>query len=152
MYGAGDAKIGSIVGGNSKQGKELKNNFTKKLPAIKNLLDAVSKKVESSGVLLGLDGRELPTRSPHSALNLLLQSAGAVVMKQALVEFVGIASRPYEMHANVHDEVQFSCLEEDADVLGEEFVQAIKLAGYTLNFKCPLDGEYHIGQTWKETH
>jgi DNA polymerase-1 len=152
LYGAGDAKIGSIVGGNSKQGKELKTNFTKKLPAVKNLLDAVSKKVEATGVLLGLDGRDLPTRSPHSALNLLLQSAGAVVMKQALVEFVGIASRLYEMHANVHDEVQFSCLEEDAEVLGEEFVQAIKLAGHTLNFKCPLDGEYHIGKTWKETH
>ena len=152
LYGAGDLKIGSIVGGNSKQGKELKENFTKKLPAVKNLLDAVSKKVEATGILLGLDGRELPTRSPHSALNLLLQSAGAVVMKQALVEFVEIASKPYEMHANVHDEVQFSCLEEHADILGDEFVQAIKLAGQTLNFKCPLDGEYHIGKTWKETH
>ena len=152
LYGAGDKKIGEIVGGSSREGKELKTNFTRKLPAIKHLLDAVRQKVESLGYLRGLDGRELPARSPHSALNLLLQSAGAVIMKQSLIEFVDIASRPYEMHCNVHDEVQFSCAAEDADTLGKEFVLAIKMAGETLNFKCPLDGEYHVGANWKETH
>lgn len=152
LYGAGDAKIGAITGGTARQGRELKDNFTRKLPAVRNLWDAVGQKVESLGYLRGLDGRTLPARSSHSAVNLLLQSAGAVVMKQALIDFVDIASRPYEMHANVHDEVQFSCDAEDADILGAEFVQAIKLAGHTLNFKCPLDGEYHVGTTWKDTH
>ena len=152
LYGAGDAKIGQIVGGSSAEGKRLKQNFTSQLPAVRHLLSAVKNKVETKGILIGLDGRELPARSGHSALNLLLQSAGAVIMKQALIEFVSIASRPYEMHANVHDEVQFSCDESDADTLGKEFVQAIKNAGTTLNFNCPLDGEYHVGQSWKETH
>ena len=73
-------------------------------------------------------------------------------MKQSLVEFSKLAKHPYEMHANVHDEVQFSCLPEHADELGQTFVDAIKKAGKELNFKCPLDGEYHIGQSWKETH
>ena len=100
----------------------------------------------------GLDGRELPARSAHSALNLLLQSAGAIIMKQALIEFSELASYPYEMHANVHDEVQFSCSPEHAGTLDKEFVCAIRLAGETLKFNCVLDGEYHIGQSWKETH
>ena len=152
LYGAGDRKIGEIVDGSSKEGKKLKANFTKKLPAIKHLLDAVKTKVETLGYLRGLDGRELPARSSHSALNLLLQSAGAVIMKQALIEFMDIASRPYEMHANVHDEVQFSCDKDDANILGNEFVLAIKMAGETLNFKCPLDGEFNVGANWKETH
>ena len=73
-------------------------------------------------------------------------------MKQALVEFVKSATKPYEMHANVHDEVQFSCNEEDAETLGQQFVDAIKKAGEVLNFNCPLDGEYSIGNNWKETH
>ena len=133
LYGAGDKKIGSIVGGSSREGKSLKENFTRKLPAYKRLCDAVETKVKALGYLRGIDGRELPARSPHSALNLLLQSAGAVIMKQALIEFVDIASRPYEMHANVHDEVQFSCEVDDADILGKEFVLAIKMAGETLN-------------------
>jgi len=152
LYGAGDAKIGSIVGGNAQHGKRLKENFLSKLPAVKRLMSAVKAKVDAKGILIGLDGRKLPVRSAHSALNLLLQSAGAVVMKQALIEFVFLATKPYEMHANVHDEVQFSCLEEDAEVLGEEFVTAIRLAGMTLKFKCPLDGEYNVGANWKETH
>lgn len=152
LYGAGDNKIGQIVGGNARDGKRLKENFTRKLPAVRHLWDAVEKKVTSLGYLRGLDGRLLPARSSHSAVNLLLQSAGAVVMKQALIEFTDIASRPYEMHANVHDEVQFSCDAEDADTLGKEFVLALKMAGDTLGFKCPLDGEYNIGQNWKETH
>ena len=152
LYGAGDLKIGSIVGGNSNDGRRLKDNFTKKIPAVKHLLQAVKQKVETTGVLKGLDGRELPARSAHSALNLLLQSAGAIVMKQALVEFSELASYPYEMHANVHDEVQFSCSPEHADALGKEFVCAIRLAGETLKFNCALDGEYHVGQSWKETH
>ena len=56
------------------------------------------------------------------------------------------------MHANVHDEVQFSCNKEDAETLGQQFVDAIKKAGEVLNFNCPLDGEYSIGNNWKETH
>ena len=103
-------------------------------------------------MLRGLDGRPLPCRSPHSALNLLLQSAGAVIMKQALVEFVRMAKFPYELHANVHDEQQFSCAPEHAEELGRTFCNALAKAGKVLNFKCPIDGEYSVGKNWKETH
>lgn len=152
LYGAGDAKIGSIVNGSADEGSRLKENFMRKNPAVRYLTDAVRRKVKQYGQLRGLDGRKLPCRSPHSALNLLLQSAGAVIMKQALVEFVNTATKPYTMHANVHDEVQFSCNADDADELGQQFVDAIKHAGETLKFDCPLDGEYSIGLNWKETH
>lgn len=153
LYGAGDAKIGSIVGGSKKDGKRLKQQFFSRTPAIKKFLDAVALAVETKGSLIGLDGRVLPCRSAHSAPNLLLQSAGAVIMKQALVGFVKIKNKPqYEMHANVHDEVQFSCNTEDADTLGSHFVQAIIDAGKVLKFNCPLDGEYKVGHNWKETH
>jgi DNA polymerase I-like protein with 3'-5' exonuclease and polymerase domains len=152
LYGAGDAKIGTIVGGTSADGKRLKKSFMSKTPAIKRLVDAVANSLERRPFLLGLDGRELPCRSQHSALNLLLQSAGAVIMKQALVEFVRMATKPYKLHANVHDEVQFSCDKEHADELGRCFVEAIAKAGKVLNFRCPLDGEYNIGSNWAETH
>jgi DNA polymerase I len=152
LYGAGDSKIGSIVGGNSADGKRLKASFFKKTPAIKSLVTAVDRRVKLTHDLKGLDGRILPCRSPHSALNLLLQSAGAVVMKQALVEFIKLARHPYELHANIHDEVQFSCAAEHADSLGEAFVKALAKAGTALKFNCPLDGEYKIGKNWAETH
>ncbi len=152
LYGAGDAKIGSIVGGSAKQGKALKASFMRKIPAIKRLSEAVGQAIEKQGMLRGIDKRPLPCRSPHSALNLLLQSAGAVVMKQALIEFKRMARHPYEMHANVHDEVQFSCLPEHADELGKSFCSALTKAGMALSFNCRLDGEYKVGANWAETH
>ena len=63
-----------------------------------------------------------------------------------------MVSRIYEMHANVHDEVQFSCKPEHADELGQLFVDSIKNAGKVLKVRCPLDGEYKVGANWKETH
>ena len=123
-----------------------------KTPAIRHLSEAVANKVQQTNQLIGLDGRELPCRSAHSALNLLLQSAGAVVMKQALIEFSEMATQPYELHGNIHDEVQFSCDQADADALGSCFVDALAKAGKTLGFKCPLDGEYSVGANWSETH
>ena len=151
-YGAGDAKIGEIVGGSAADGRRLKNSFKDKFPAYGRLLADIDSTVDAKGFLTGLDGRRLPCRSKHSALNVLLQSAGAVIMKKALVLFVEMAQKPFEMHANIHDEVQFSCSPEDADELGQCFVDALAEAGKALKFNCPLTGEYSVGSTWAETH
>ena len=152
IYGGGDARLGSISNGGAKEGKRLKASFVKKVPAYRRLTEAVSNALEMKGMLRGIDGRPLPCRSPHSALNLLLQSAGAVVMKQALVEFVKMAKLPYEIHGTIHDEIQFSCAPEHADELGRTFCNALGKAGQVLNFNCPLDGEYSVGANWNETH
>jgi DNA polymerase I-like protein with 3'-5' exonuclease and polymerase domains len=152
IYGGGDARLGSISNGGAKEGKRLKASFVKKVPAYRRLTEAVSNALEMKGMLRGIDGRPLPCRSPHSALNLLLQSAGAVIMKQALIEFVRMAKLPYEMHANVHDEVQFSCDPKHADELGRTFCNALGKAGEVLKFNCPLDGEFSVGANWKATH
>ena len=152
VYGGGDARLGSISNGGAKEGKLLKASFFKKVPAFRRLTEAVSNALEMKGMLRGIDGRPLPCRSPHSALNLLLQSAGAVVMKQALVEFVKMAKLPYEVHGTIHDEVQFSCAPEHADELGRTFCNALGKAGEVLKFNCPIDGEFSVGANWKETH
>jgi DNA polymerase I-like protein with 3'-5' exonuclease and polymerase domains len=110
------------------------------------------------GYLKGLDGRLLHVRSAHAALNTLLQSAGAVIMKQALVCLDGhlketlVPGVDYEFVANVHDEWQIECLPEHADFIGKACVSAMKQAGEILNFACPISGEYVIGNSWKETH
>ncbi|WP_261518294.1 DNA polymerase family A protein, partial [Campylobacter lanienae] len=99
-------------------GADIKEKFLNNMPALSQLREAVAKRVKVAGVLKGLDGRILKVRSAHAALNVLLQSAGAVVMKQYLVmldeklqkEFkVGI---DYEFVANIHDEVQIQVKEE----------------------------------------
>ena len=154
LYGAGPAKIGSIVGGNSKDGQKLIDAFLKGTPALKRLRDKVSV-YASKGYVPGLDGRKIWVRSEHAALNSLLQGAGAIVMKKALVIFndkIKSASWNVQMVANVHDEIQFECKPDIAEEAGKACVQSIREAGIAYNLRCPLDGEYKVGRNWRETH
>jgi len=154
LYGAGPAKIGSIVGGNSAAGQKLIDAFLKGTPALKRLRDKVSV-YASKGYVPGLDGRKIWVRSEHAALNSLLQGAGAIVMKKALVIFndkIKSASWNVQMVANVHDEIQFECKPDIAEEAGKACVQSIREAGLAYNLRCPLDGEYKIGRNWRETH
>ena len=154
LYGAGDAKIGSIVGGNAKAGAKLKANFLGQTPALAKLIDKV-KGLASKGYLPGLDGRRIWVRSEHAALNTLLQGAGAIVMKKALVLFDNkvIANKwNVKCVANVHDEAQLECPRDIADEVGKAFKQSIIEAGEHFKLRCPLDGEYKIGNNWRETH
>ena len=154
MYGAGAAKIGQIVGGSAKDGQRLIDAFLKGTPALKRLRDKVSL-YASKGYVPGLDGRKIWVRSEHAALNSLLQGAGAIVMKKALVLFDQTVRKnkwDIKLVAWVHDEVQIECKPEIADKVGQAFVQAIKDAGVVYNLRCPLSGEYAVGANWRETH
>jgi DNA polymerase I-like protein with 3'-5' exonuclease and polymerase domains len=155
LYGAGSAKIGTIVGGNSQTGQRLINNFLKNTPKLRELREKVVRLFSEKGTLPSLDGRRLQVRSEHSALNTLLQGAGAVVMKQALVlldKKLKSAKIDYKFVANVHDEWQIEVEESRAEEAGKMGVQAIAEAGLVLNMRCPLTGEYNVGNNWKETH
>ena len=154
LYGAGDAKIGSIVGGTAKHGRELKQRFLRNTPALEALRERVGV-ASGRGYLKGLDGRQVIVRNQHSALNTLLQSAGAIVMKRALVLLDTYAeqwSLDYKFVGNIHDEIQTEVPKAQAEKFGWLAVECIKAAGLHYNLKCPLDGESKIGQTWAETH
>ena len=155
LYGAGAAKIGKIVGGSPKTGQKLIDNFLRNTPKLQRLRDRVSKAVASRGCLQGIDGRKLLIRSEHSALNTLLQGAGAIVMKKALVLLHKDLTKrkiPFKFVANVHDEWQLEVPEQYADEVGQSGVRAITNAGLEFKMNCPLTGEYKVGNTWKETH
>ena len=154
LYGAGDAKIGSIVGGTAGDGNALRKRFLRNTPALETLRDRVGQ-ASRKGYLRGLDGRKLWVRSEHSALNTLLQAAGAIIMKRALVLLDDYATQhkiDYRFVGNVHDEIQSEVASEQAEKFGWLAVECIKAAGVSFELRCPLDGEYKIGSTWSETH
>jgi len=155
LYGAGAAKIGKVVGAGAKEGQRLIDSFLENTPKLRALRENVAKVCKSSGSLPGLDGRRLHVRSDHAAVNTLLQGAGAIVMKQALVildERLTKLGVDYKFVANVHDEWQIEVEEAYADMVGKLGVQAIEQAGRVLEMRCPLTGEYRVGNSWKETH
>ena len=76
-------------------------------------------------------------------------------MKEALViavEKLKEYGYPYKLVAQVHDEFQVEVPEAYADRVGVVFRNAIRQAGRQLELRCPLDGEYQVGDTWADTH
>jgi DNA polymerase I len=154
LYGAGSKKIGSIIGGNSYDGMQIMNKFFATFRMIELLKEKVSS-ASNKGWLRGLDGRHIIIRSEHAALNTLLQGAGAIVMKKALVILHNKLKRGIidaSFCANVHDEWQIEVDEKQAELVGKMAVESIEEAGKHFNLRCPLTGEYNVGNTWKDTH
>ena len=155
LYGAGDAKIGSVVGGNKKTGRRIKQSFLDNFPTLKSLRHRITREAEQNEYIKALDGRKIFIRSSHAALNSLLQGAGAIVMKRGLIildEMLQENIVDAHIVANVHDEWQIETWHEDVNRLGEMAVSAIRQAGDYYKLNCPLDAEYKVGENWSETH
>ena len=162
LYGAGDEKIGKIVGGDAKKGKALKKSFLAKTPAIKLLKEAVEAKAKALMVLTGLDGRQLFSKSPHSALNLLLQSAGALICKKwcVLIDQTLTArglkhgwEGDYAFCAWVHDEVQIAARTPEIAAVIEEVCKSSAIAaGEFFKFRIAIASETKVGPNWAATH
>ena len=141
----------------AKVGNKLKEDFLSHTPALKKLVEGVTKAVQKRGYLIGLDGRHLHIRSDHAALNTLLQSAGALVCKRWLVEVDREIERRgwrdlAQQVAWIHDELQFEVDADIAEEFGQMVVDCIAVAGAYINVNVPLTGEFKIGNNWKETH
>lgn len=184
LYGAGNDKIGQIVGGGAERGKQLKKDFLENTPVIKDLSESLVGSLVSEQKwnhvtkrfdikwrrkwLKGLDGRMVHVRSPHSALNFLLQGAGAIICKAWVVETERLLMERGLMHgwynddgsvgdfcfmAWVHDELQIAArTPEIAEVVHEMCQQAIRNVGEEFGIRCQLDTEGHTGPTWRECH
>lgn len=171
LYGAGDAKLGSIVREDRIKaglslpklkdkplGSVVRKLLAKGMRGIDRLQDDLRKRI-SRGYIVGLDGRHIIVRSEHSALNFLLQGGGAVVMKLALVIFHFEAAVAWEHGVdfaycvNCHDEVQIECPPIISNEIGWAFADCIRIAGERLNLRCPLAGTAsNAGANWKDTH
>lgn len=176
LYGAGDEKIGKLIGEDAKAGKKIKKKFLDATPAIAALRHAVEnalvypadyshgfrKQKWKRYYLLGLDKRHLHVRSVHSALNLLLQSAGALVCKKwiVLTEKRLLArglkhgwDGDFALMAWIHDEQQIACRTKAiAEIVVEEAQQAMRDTQAFFNFRVQLDTEGIIGKNWADCH
>ena len=124
------------------------------MPRFKNLRNQVTEAAES-GVIKGLDGRLLYIRNSFSALNTLLQGAGAIICKQWLVHIMSevyMVGLDVKLVGSIHDEYQFEVKNSDVKRFTEITKYAMKKTTKTLNLNCPLDSEHKIGTTWLQTH
>jgi DNA polymerase I len=166
MYGAGDPKLGMTVMDRLRAlglpkpklpprelGALVRLALSRSMKGIDKLTADILQAIKTKKHLRGLDGRHVAVRSTHSALNTLLQGAGAIVMKQALADFFEKhPSADYGLCAAVHDEQQIEAHPSIAATLGQSFADCIRLAGEHFSLKCPLAGKAAVGDNWSETH
>lgn len=161
LYGAGDQKIGDIIEGSRQDGSDIKTRFFEALPKLKDLIEMIKEDGEK-GYVVGLDGRKLWLRKDsrgkpmtHKALNLLLQGAGAVVMKYAMVlldEAIEEEGLDAWKVIDMHDEGQYDVHPRDAKRVRELMDICVKKAGELLGLNIPLASDSVAGHNWKETH
>lgn len=174
LFGAGDAKVGSIVQGSAADGKRLKENFLAGLPKLDELINNLkeewrnhAKKREGkwgrveyyNGWVSGLDGRPLYIKSEHAILVYVLQNMEAIQMSYALLftrkwlEAQGLTfGKEYGIVAFVHDELNVECEPQYAKQIGETIKRAIIYAGKFLGISTPHDGDIKIGENWFQIH
>jgi hypothetical protein len=165
LYGGGAKKTGSIICPEEdehvqyEKGKKTIDTFYSNLPAIKQLKDAIDKKITERGYLVGIDGRRLQIRSRHSALNQLLQSTGAIAVKKATtILYEDMTSKGFNFGkdwgfvAHVHDEYQSLVRPEYVELYKELAINSFRKSGEYFKLKCPLTGEAKSGKNWMETH
>lgn len=180
MYGAGDLKLGTIyvddmdddkrarfyaaypagkkrVTAIIRLGRKARASLVSGIDGMNELLEGVKAK-SKTGWLRAVDGRRVRVRSQHAALNTLLQSCGAIVMKVALVLADKALREKYTLDQdfhyllNIHDEIQVECRPEIAEEVGQILAEGVRLAGDYLDFRCPLVGNYDVGDNWSQTH
>ena len=166
LYGCGAMKAGTIINPNEKDPEVLRqlgssaiNSFMRGVPALKSLKENIALTIQSRGYLRGLDQRALFCRSEFKGLNLLLQAAGALIMKQVVInlhdnlsELGLVHERHWIQHAMIHDEIQLSCPKDLTPVIQEQALRAFPQAQEFFGFRCKIDGDSRVGTTWANTH
>ena len=165
-YGCGALKAGTIIDPNEKDeivlrnlGSAAINSFMKGIPALKKLKDKIANNIAARGYLIGLDGRPLFCRSDFKGLNVLLQSSGALIMKQVVIELHNkmydlgyVYGHDWQQHGFIHDEIQVSCPPAMVDTLTSVALEAFPASQQFFDFQCPIHGDAHVGYSWDQTH
>ena len=167
LYGCGAAKAGTIIDPDEKNelllrqlGSNAINSFMKGVPALKKLKQQIDETIGSRGYLRGLDRRILHCRSAFKGLNVLLQSAGAILMKQVVVfthrnieQNLGLVyGQDWQQLLMVHDEIEIACKPQYTQAITEQAMLAFPQAQEFFAFRCPIEGDAKIGKTWADVH
>ena len=165
-YGAGALKAGTVIDPNEKNevvlrklGSTAINSFMDGVPALRKLKEHLALTLQKNNWLRGLDKRILYCRSDFKALNVLLQSAGALIMKQVVInihtdmnELGYVHGVDWQQAAMIHDEVQLACKPELTETLKSVALDAFPKAQQFFKFQCPIDGDAKVGYSWFDTH
>lgn len=156
LLGAGDAKVGQIIGGSPRDGKQVKARFIGNFPGLAELLSDLERQVERTGRIRLCDGTPIIVSAMHTRLGYLLQGDESRIMKKAaILTAMQVAKRSLDVIkvGDIHDEwqndVRLQHVEEFTDDVCPSTFAA---SGRFFNYRVPIDCDTKVGLTWAETH
>ena len=156
LLGAGDAKVGQIIGGSTKDGREVKGRFVANFPGLSDLLDDLERQVERTGRIILCDGTPIIVSAPHTRLGYLLQGDESRIMKKAAI----LAAKENFRRkldvlkvGDIHDEWQNDVFKDHTDEFAYEVCPySFRSSGEFFNYRLPIDCDAKVGLTWASTH
>jgi len=134
-------------------GSKVKRALETGITGLGDLVSAL--KTASTRKYLNVADRRVPIRSNHAALNTLLQSFSALIMKKWVCLTDEACRRQdvvYRPLLTVHDELDIECLPEYVDAYSKICLRSIGLAGEYYKVRLPVTGEVKQGSSWLEVH
>jgi len=153
IYGARDARLGSIVGGSRATGAKIRAALYREIPGLESLVKGVDTAAKR-GYLVGLDGRKVYVRSGKSPLNSLIQSGGAICMKwiAAYLDDWIDEDGPLKKVLDMHDEAQWEMPPEDFNRFKGYVIDTFDECTKHFKLRCRLEADVKRGRSWAETH
>jgi DNA polymerase I-like protein with 3'-5' exonuclease and polymerase domains len=140
-------------------GKRIADTFLERMTGIKELITDCSKQSKDTGYVKAIDGRLLYSRSPHSALNLLLQGSAGIIAKKWMVNYNQLAAEQglilgedYWQSAYIHDEFQCTCLPENVNILKNILEEGAAMVTHNFSMNIPIRADAVSGADWASTH
>ena len=156
LLGAGDAKVGQIIGGSTRDGREVKARFVGNFPGLSDLLDDLERQVERTGRIRLCDRTPIIVEHPHTRLGYLLQGNENRIMKRAAIltdRFVRRRGLDVLKVGDIHDEWQNDVLKLHSEEFATDICpRAFALSGQFFNYRLPIACDAKIGLAWAETH
>lgn len=139
LFGAGAGKVGNILGTNQKDGGQKRQALLNGIPGMNRLLAQIKNFVNSHGYIPGVDGRRVFPESDYKALNYLIQSCEACLMKRTIMKIAegfkeaGIDSKQLLFyHDECSWEIDVAHVEVATKIIEEAFAEAPKDYGVNL--------------------
>lgn len=151
LYGATARKVATQVGVSVEKGAEMLLAFWSANSALAQVRERAIHQAKTQGWILGLDGRKIIIRSPHSALNALFQSAGAIIMKNCFNRVL-LNAVNWKPVLTMHDEGQTEVLPEYAESLAQAWVEAGVWVTEKFKLNVPIEFDTKTGLNYAETH
>lgn len=155
MFGGGAGKIAAMLKCDSKTAQGVIDVYWKNAAGLEVVKNQCVDGARFRGHIIGLDGRVLPTRSPHSSLNTKIQSEEAIFMKIAmrLIQEWGDANDGHiVMH--MHDEwlMEIPDTDESRAAYEAEVIRIGQVLTSLYEYKVDVEFSNEFGNNYAEVH